>query len=99
MKKGWKILLICCGICAGIGVVLSVTGTALGGIRDLQEQGRDGLLSLEKDYEISQMRSGAEDLREIRELDVDLSYVELIIEPSDTECGMGTVDILFTKGE
>lgn len=99
MKKGWKILLICCGICAGIGVVLSVTGTALGGIRDLQGQGRDGLLSLEKDYGISQMRSGVEDLREIRELDVDLSYVELIIEPSDIECGMGTVDILFAKGE
>ena len=98
MKKGWKILLICCGICAGIGVVLSVTGTALGGIRDLQEQGRDGLLSLEKITNRSQMRSGVEDLREIRELDVDLSHVgNLQNRPSDTECGMGTVDILFEK--
>ena len=46
MKKGWKILLISCGICAGIGVVLSVAGTVLGGVRDLQEYGRRGMISL-----------------------------------------------------
>ena len=42
MKKGWKILLISCGICAGIGVVLSVAGTVLGGVRDLQEYDLSG---------------------------------------------------------
>jgi len=47
MKKGWKILLISCGICAGIGVVLSVAGTVLGGVRDLQEYGRRSLVVTE----------------------------------------------------
>ena len=50
MKKGWKILLISCGICAGIGVVLSVAGTVLGGVRDLQEYGRRGMQYLENDH-------------------------------------------------
>lgn len=69
MKKGWKILLISCGICAGIGVVLSVTGTVLGGVQDLRGYGRHGILDLEG----------------ISELDIELSYVKLIMERSDSD--------------
>lgn len=102
MKKGWKILLISCGICAGIGVVLSVAGTVLGGVRDLQEYGRRGMQYLENDHWWSQKYSEpeemdeeldyideevspeiTEDLEGISELDIELSYVELIMERSD----------------
>ena len=96
MKKGWKILLISCGICAGIGVVLSVAGTVLGGVRDLQEYGRRGMQYLENDHWWSQKYSKldhideeaspeiTEDLEGISELDIELSYVELIMERSDS---------------
>ena len=103
MKKGWKILLISCGICAGIGVVLSVAGTVLGGVRDLQEYGRRGMQYLENDHWWSQKYSEpeemdeeldyideevspeiTEDLEGISELDIELSYVELIMERSDS---------------
>lgn len=103
MKKGWKILLISCGICAGIGVVLSVAGTVLGGVRDLQEYGRCGMQYLENDHWWSQKYSEpeemdeeldyideevspeiTEDLEGISELDIELSYVELIMERSDS---------------
>ena len=103
MKKGWKILLISCGICAGIGVVLSVAGTVLGGVRELQEYGRRGMQYLENDHWWSQKYSEpeemdeeldyideevspeiTEDLEGISELDIELSYVELIMERSDS---------------
>ena len=103
MKKGWKILLISCGICAGIGVVLSVTGTVLGGVQDLRGYGRHGILDLENDRWWSQKYSEpeemdeeldyideevspeiTEDLEGISELDIELSYVELIMERSDS---------------
>ena len=66
MKKGWKILLISCGICAGIGVVLSVAGTVLGGVRDLQEYGRRGMQYLENDHWWSQKYSEPEEMDESR---------------------------------
>ena len=100
MKKGWKILLISCGICAGIGVVLSVTGTVLGGVQDLRGYGRHGILDLENDRwwkyseldhideevlpEITEDLDGL-DLEGISELDIELSYVKLIMERSDSD--------------
>ena len=108
MKKGWKILLISCGICAGIGVVLSVTGAVLGGVQDLREYGRRGMQYLEHDNWWSQKYSELEemdeeldyideevspeitedmdglDLEGISELDIELSYVELIMQRSDS---------------
>lgn len=102
MKKGWKILLISCGICAGIGVVLSVTGTVLGGVQDLRGYGRHGILDLENDRWWSQKYSELDhideevlpeitedldglDLEGISELDIELSYVKLIMERSDSD--------------
>lgn len=108
MKKGWKILLISCGICAGIGIVLSVTGTVFGGVQDLREYGRRGILYLENDNWLSQKYSELEeideeldhideevspeitedldglDLEGISELDIELCYVELSMERSDS---------------
>ena len=75
MKKGWKILLISCGICAGIGVVLSVAGTVLGGVRDLQEYGRRGMQYLENDHWWSQKYS------EPGEMDEGLVFIYVVVWP------------------
>lgn len=40
MKKGWKVLLVSCGVCAGIGVFLVILGTVSGGVVDLMHDGR-----------------------------------------------------------
>lgn len=89
MKKGWKILLISCGICAGIGVVLSVAGTVLGGVRDLQEYGRRGMQYLENDHWWSQKYSEPE------EMDEELDYIDEEVSPEITEDleGISELDI------
>ena len=89
MKKGWKILLISCGICAGIGVVLSVAGTVLGGVRDLQEYGRRGMQYLENDHWWSQKYSEPE------EMDEELDYIDEEVSPEIAEDleGISELDI------
>ena len=49
MKKGGKVLLASCGVCAGIGVLLAISGIVSGGVGDLMNYGSGELLHLEND--------------------------------------------------
>lgn len=96
MKKGWKVLLVSCGVCAGIGVFLAISGTVSGGVGDLMNSGRGGLLHLENDRWREERQEEDEDFekldelgklefRGIKELEIELSHVQLILESSDSE--------------
>lgn len=96
MKKGWKVLLVSCGVCAGIGVFLVILGTVSGGVGDLMHDGRGGLLHLENDRWSEERQ---EEDEEPEKLDA-LGELEFHgIKEMDIECGMGTVEISFMEGE
>lgn len=117
MKKGWKIFWIICSSVLGIGLILCITGAALGGtlsgIRNTYETGtyfgngvfwhhndwdyeEDGDYEdwFERDYddyedyEDEYIQGSGEDISnfpDIRELSVEISYLQVIVKEGDSD--------------
>lgn len=94
MKKGGKVLLASCGVCAGIGVLLAISGIVSGGVGDLMNYGSGELLHLENDRWSEEEEDkdfekldalGELEFNGIKELEIELSHVQLILESSDSE--------------
>lgn len=121
MKSGWKVFWIVCAVMAAVGIVMTVAGVALGGLRMLSNTDESGPVHewlqrfgriVETEESAQNVRDGLEEIPDIiadsgdpddgyapgepdgnmitaydgiTEISLDLSYLSVIVSPSDSD--------------
>ncbi|MDO4473715.1 MAG: DUF4097 family beta strand repeat-containing protein [Eubacteriales bacterium] len=112
MKKGWKIFWIVCGISAAIGIILCISGLAMGASLSALNinVGGNGIHFVEDDehpeeelyddegYEVHEFdRDAAQSYDDVKKVKVDVSALELEVLMSEDECVWVDAENLSSK--